>query len=249
MTKKFSIQFSSMAVLILAVFSCRKAELKTTPPTVGESAVAKSSISKPGTVATVNLSITIDDIAPDNSVYAIQSDGGGDYVNGQQGVSAYLDQYGDLQFDTNKSMTRKSGPALRSMLFHFDNPCIECGTSSAGANITNPYGNYRMVTAGDNNTSNYFQNILVGTTVQRRLGGGFASQISSTTDWTFTFRYNQPTNTIMDVVNVYRPDNGHWIITGNVTRTNPALPVGALNNNGVLSYYYLPFHLTLTAIP
>lgn len=240
MTKQSSFpayQFLSLAVLLLSLFSCKKAELNTSFSGTQDVINAKSATSKPGTVSQVNLSITIGDNAGDK----ITSDGLGPYVNGQAGVSAYLDQYGCLQFKTNSAMSRRSGPAQRIIHFTFDDPCLECPNSGTGSAIVNDYGNYKMVTADD------IKSIPIGSQVERRLGGGFASQVSSTTDWNFTFRYNQPDNMIMDDVIVSHDDDSHWTITGNVTRAN-GLPVAGLNNNGVLSYYYLPFHLTLTAI-
>jgi len=49
---------------------------------------------KPGTTSEVFLKLTVNDASGNK----LTSDGGGDYVNGQQGVGAKFDQYGNFIF-------------------------------------------------------------------------------------------------------------------------------------------------------
>jgi hypothetical protein len=227
---------ASTLALTLACTSCQKVDV---PPAAdggkGQALIEKAAGNKPGTVPPVNLRVTISDDAGNK----IKSDGNGDYTNGLDGVSAYLDQYGNLQFDSNSGMSRRSGPALRQLNFYFDSPITGY---SATIPATNPNGNYRMVTWLYGQMP--IQALSVGgTETGIGLGGGFSSQVSSSTDWNFNLRYGvEQNNATLNFVTVTHPDADHWIMTGEVTS-----PVAALKTNGTLTgYYYLPFSFTFT---
>jgi len=227
---------ASTLALTLACTSCQKVGVRPAADGgKGQALTEKAAANKPGTVTPVNLRVTISDDAGNK----IKSDGNGDYVNGLDGVSAYLDQYGNLQFDSNSGMSRRSGPALRKLNFYFDSPITGY---SATIPATNPNGNYRMVTQIYSQTP--IQSLSIsGSETGIGLGGGFASQVSSSTDWNFNLRYGiEQNNATLNFVAVTHPDADHWIMTGDV-----ATPVGALKTNGALTgYYYLPFSFTFT---
>jgi hypothetical protein len=230
-------QLVAMGFLVLSFFSCRKANVTNTINSDQQliSAAKPTGGTKPGTVPPVNLRVTISDDAANK----IKSDGNGDYENGVDGVSAYFDQYGNLQFDSNSGMSRRSGPAIRKLNFYFDSPITGY---SATIPATNPNGNYRMVTWIYGQTP--MQSLSVGgSETGIGLGGGFTSQISSSTDWNFNLRYGvEQNNATLNFVMVTHPDADHWIMTGDV-----ATPVAALKTNGTLTgYYYLPFSFTFT---
>ena len=73
---------------------------------------------KPGTVPGVSLKMTINDAAGNN----ITSDGGGDYVNGSQSVSAAFDQYGNFIFSCGKGGHGNNTYLIRWMNFNFSQP-------------------------------------------------------------------------------------------------------------------------------
>src|SRR5258707_11284276 len=72
---------------------------------VGVQGMATAWAAKPNTVPEVPLVVTVEGFASDGSPCRICGDGLGDYVDGESGVSARLDQYGSLiiNFDATAS--------------------------------------------------------------------------------------------------------------------------------------------------
>jgi hypothetical protein len=87
---------------------------------VGTESAAFKVTGKPQVWPTIPLSVTVSDVDAFGQPYKIQSDGQGPYVDGTQGVSAYLDGSGNLIFDPGAA-ARKSG-TNRYMRFNFDSP-------------------------------------------------------------------------------------------------------------------------------
>lgn len=73
----------------------------------------------------IPIAVTVDD-ADLAGPYRIRSDGGGEYVNGQQGMTAIIDDVGNLQITpTNGDGTT---PADRSLVFDFSQPASPSNT-------------------------------------------------------------------------------------------------------------------------
>src|SRR6476646_929411 len=64
---------------------------------------------KPGTTPPVALTVTVHDTDSTGTLCQICSDGGGAYVDGTDGVSANIDQYGNIiiNFQTGRNPLRK----------------------------------------------------------------------------------------------------------------------------------------------
>jgi len=81
--------------------------------------------------------------------YKIQSDGRGDYVDGQQGMTAWIDQFGNLQISPNNGQA--TTPALRQLTFNFSVPADPLNTYQPDVLgqtnfkiLSNDYGNPRI---------------------------------------------------------------------------------------------------------
>jgi hypothetical protein len=223
--------FVSALLLPFVITSCQKNAPDVLPDNTND--VTSSANARRTGLSPVALILTVNN----TTGYKITSDGGGDYVNGLQNVSASFDQYGNLQFDTNPGINNKTKPnAVRWMNFTFDTPTSGYSVVYPANITTHPKGNYRMVTV----TQTPAQSMLNNTFQTIRLGGGFAD--GSSTDWNFSFQYNNVANT--SYATLTRIDNNTWTITG---ATNP--PIARLISNGaVIGFYYLPFSFTLTKL-
>lgn len=223
----------SALLLPFAIISCQKQAPDVLPDNKTDVTTATNAL-RTG-LSPIYLKVTVSDV----SGYKITSDGGGDYINGFQNVSANFDQYGNLQFDTNPGINNKTKPnAVRWMNFSFDSPVSGPSPTYPANIITNPKGNYRIVTQNDGQTPP--QSMTPTTSETIKLGGGFAD--GSSTDWNFSFHYNNVGST--SYVILTRIDSNTWTITG---ATNP--PVARLISNGaVIGFYNLPFSLTLTKL-
>ncbi len=60
---------------------------------------------KPGTHTPVPLRVTVDSVDSMGHLYGISADGAGDYVDGEKGVKATIDQYGNLIIDFQTTRT------------------------------------------------------------------------------------------------------------------------------------------------
>jgi hypothetical protein len=85
---------------------------------------------KPSNTAEVRLEVTVSDRGSDGD-YRIESDGFGAYVDGQNGVAARLDQYGNLiiNFQSSRKGTRRVS---------FDYSCAYDGTPQCGTQPLDP---------------------------------------------------------------------------------------------------------------
>jgi hypothetical protein len=69
---------------------------------------------KPGTYPPVPLKVTVQAVDSSFNPCAICSDGGGDYIDGQEGVKATIDQYGDIIIDFQTTRTK-----IRGLQYHY----------------------------------------------------------------------------------------------------------------------------------
>lgn len=199
------------------------------------------SAAKPVITPTYYLRITFKDdfLSTDGTTpVKIKSDNGSPYTHGVGNVKAYFDSYGNLQFDTNPSARRIAPSPGRGLNFTFDDPVAGSVATTMASSTT---GNYRMVSQNDGQTP--AQNMLVGDTYSQRikLGGGFSE--NSTTDWNFSFAYNNVPNT--SFAKITRTSATTWKING-----YDAKPVCRILSNGsVVGYYYTPFEFDLEKLP
>jgi hypothetical protein len=64
---------------------------------------------KPGTYTPVPLIVTVHPVDSANNLCAICDDGGGPYIDGQEGVKATIDQWGDIIIDFQTTRTKIRG--------------------------------------------------------------------------------------------------------------------------------------------
>jgi hypothetical protein len=102
----------------------------------------------------IPIAVTVDD-AGALGASRIRSDGLGDYVDGQQGMQAVIDQYGNLQISPNNGQA--TTPAQRSLVFDFSVPADPLNTYSPDVSgqtnfkiLSNDYGNPRIQDLGVN---------------------------------------------------------------------------------------------------
>jgi hypothetical protein len=235
-TNAFQLIMTASLVIFTGI-SCKKTANEVIPDNSND-ASSSAQYRRTG-LSAVPLKVTIAGTDNFGNTNKITSDGNGDYVNGLQNVSASFDQNGNLQFDTNPGINNRTKPnALRWINFVFDSP-LPGYTAATPANITtNPKGSYRMVSQIDAQIP--AQSMSPGSSETIKLGGGFTA--GTTTDWNFSFHYNNVENT--SYATLSRINSNTWTITG---ATNP--PIARLISNGVvIGFYNLPFSLTLTAL-
>ena len=234
-------------LLTLAIASCTK---KSINPglTSGSDEVAVAEASKPGSLPTISLRVTVNDATGNN----ITSDGGGDYINGTQNVQAIIDQYGTFVFNT-LSASNPNILATRWVIYNFNNPVDPANTYRPSPSITK---NYHFSTGGSSFGTNPFiplQNLGVNgnpATECIYMGNGISN---STTTWKVSFHKG-----LEDVANsptafavVTRVNTTQWTITPMGT-CSPNSNVAALRNNAdntLYGYYNIPFSFTLTKLP
>ncbi len=92
------------------------------PATAPEETVASTespSLAKAPPAASTPLVVTVEDTGPQGA-YRIQSDGLGDYVHGSLGMTAEIDQYGNLQISPNNLSAPT--PPQRTLRFDYSAP-------------------------------------------------------------------------------------------------------------------------------
>jgi hypothetical protein len=101
----------------------------------------------------IPIGVTVEDAGP-LGANRIRSDGLGEYVDGQQGMTAWIDQFGNLQISPNNGTTM---PAQRSLVFDFSVPADPLNTYRPDVSgqinfkiLSNDYGNPRIQDLGLN---------------------------------------------------------------------------------------------------
>ena len=232
--------------LFLAIcFSFMACQKQTSDPGASvlaeEIATAKAG-SKPGTFPEVLVKVTVND-AGNN----VTSDGGGDYENGLEAVSAKIDQYGNFIFSCGKTGRGPGAIQVRWLNYDFSSPMpgYSARPSERGAYIAT------IKSSVASSTFIPLQNLEVGSTECITMAMGLYTLADGVVNF-----HRQPTedNTTTPTAYVYvtRDSETQWTITpvpplsgGCSTISN----VAALRINTVLAgYYNMPFSITLTKL-
>ena len=194
---------------------------------------------RPGTSTEVRLNVTITDFTS-----GLESDGLGTYYDGIDKVTAYLSQYGALQFDTDIGLTNQ---AKRHVHWHFSGYDPVPGWLETRNN--------KIITASPINIQDLGIN---GNPLSEciSLGAGFfgsttvtkgGKTTTTTTNWNPSFRYGAEANLTGTayVTVATNAAGGPWVMTpGCGTGTGD---VASLRNDGALKgYFSMPFQITLT---
>ena len=198
--------------------------------------------SKPGTFPEVLVKLTMND-AGNN----VTSDGGGDYVNGSQAVSAKIDQYGNFIFSCGTSGRGPNAVQVRWLNYNFSNPLPGYSERSS------EHGAYIATIKSAVATTPFIplQNLEVGSTECITMAMGLYTLANGVVNF-----HRQPTedNSTTPTAYVYvtRNSETQWTMTpvpplsgGCSTISN----VASLRTDTELAgYYNMPFSLTLTKL-
>jgi hypothetical protein len=226
---------ASALVFTLAIASCNKksSEFKLA------SSTDEIASAKPATIQTVSLKVTANDAAANN----LTSDGGGDYVNGSQSVSATFDQYGNFIFNCGLGGHGNNTYMIRWFNFDFSQPiqifiAPPVSTSERGLSMTTGFvAAYTFIP---------LQNLAVGQSECVGLTTGISGN-----SWTVNFhRTAEDVSSSPSAYAVFtRINSTQWTVSP-VGSCSPNSNVCALRNGpGTLyGYYNMPFSLTLTKL-
>jgi hypothetical protein len=227
-------------MITFAFIGCKKQTIENRNQQM-EFASAKAEL-KPGTLSEVLVKLTMND-AGNN----VTSDGGGDYINGLQAVSAKIDQSGNFIFSCGKTGRGPSATQVRWLNYNFSDPLP---TYTARASEKGGY----IATIQSSVAPTTFiplQSLSVGSTECITMAMGLFTLADGVVNF-----HRQPTEdnntTPTAYVYVTRISPTQWTMTpvpplagGCSTISN----VGALRINTVLyGYYNMPFSFTLTKL-
>ena len=226
----------NVCVFIFVFTSCKKQT--TEVAATGEEIATAKAGSKPNTFPMVYLQLTARDALGDK----LTSDGGSNYTNGSQAVSAKFDQYGNFIFSCGTSGHGPSATLVRWMNINFDSPI--------DVFINPPITGNDKITAITTISVAAFtfiplQDLAVGQSECVGLTGGSAAE------WVMNFH-----RTAEDVANspsayavFTRINSTQWTVTP-AGSCSPNSNVCALRDGpGVLyGYYNMPFSFTLTKL-
>jgi hypothetical protein len=240
MTRSLTVMAASTLLLGTA---CAEPDRSATAP----NGAAAPWLAKAGT--STRLAVTVTDSGPGTEWHGIRSDGGGDYVDGQQGITAVIDGYGNLLFSELLATT----PA-RTLTFDFSFPI-------------DPSNTYRPDVAGQQRfqlTTN--PNGVAGTPKISDLGvngnPSFACYNTAIAHRTGTARYEAYFNTNHDPqstrVLITRTGSDTWTLVANDARCGLNADWAALHSEDLTTrkaaplvfrgYYRLPFSMQLRSL-
>ena len=233
--------FLHILIICFAFAACQKQTTDTISSVSEETATAKAG-SKPGTFPEVLVKLTVNDAGA-----RVTSDGGGDYVNGQQAVSARIDQYGNLIFSCGTSGRGPNAVQVRWLSYDFGDPQpgYSARSSERGAYIATIKSSVAPTTFTP------LQNLEVGATECVTMAMGLFTLANGVVNF-----HRQPTEdngtTPTAYVYVTRNSETQWTMTpvpplsgGCSTISN----VAALRvNTNLVGYYNMPFSFTLTKL-
>jgi hypothetical protein len=229
-------------IITFAFAACQKQTSDPVSSAISEEMATAKTGSKPGTVQEVLVKVTVNDVGN-----KVNSDGGGDYVNGSQAVSARIDQYGNLIFSCGTSGRGPTATQVRWLNYDFSDPLpgYSARASERGAYIAT------IKSSVASSTFIPLQNLEVGTTECMTMAMG----LYTLTEGVVNF-HRQPTedNSTTPTAYVYATRNSEtqWTMTpvpplsgGCSTISN----VAALRvSTELVGYYNMPFNLTLTKL-
>ena len=227
-TNAFKLSIST-CLLILAIASCTKksAELKLA------SSTDEIASAKPGSVPEVLLKMTVNDAVGNN----ITSDGGGDYVTGNQGTSIKFDQWGNLILNAGKTGRGNNQVQVRWLNVNFSDSIVVYIPPPITGNdkITD------MVTGSTPGFTIPLQNLTIGQSECVRFGGG------SGNNWNVHF-HGDLDGSLSAYAVFTRINATQWTVTP-AGSCSPYSNVCEVRAAGTLyGYWNMPFSFTLTKL-
>ncbi len=234
--KKAIFPHASGLILLFFAFTACKKQISDVNLSAATDEVA---LARPNTIPVVNLKMTVNDA----SGYNITSDGGNDYVNGSQKVSASFDQYGNFIFNCGLGGHGNNTYMIRWFNFNFSQPIQifitpPVSSSERGLGITTgSVAGYTFIP---------LQNLTVGQSECVGLTTGISGN-----PWTVNF--HRATEDVSSSPSAYavvtRTSLTQWTVTP-AGSCSPNSNVCALRNGpGTLyGYYNMPFSFTLTKL-
>jgi hypothetical protein len=224
--------------LVALVAACADTPRSPIEPMLAPSA---PTLGKTPTYTPVSLRVTMAAVQPDGvTPYRVRGDGGGDYLDGAQNVSATIDQYGNFIFDNRAVIGR--GVQRRVTLDLSD--ALQVVGQPTTADPATPVHFATFPVQGSP-----LQNLATGTSVCVQLGGGFTATDGAS--WHVSFRRGEedaPTSPTAFVV-VTRASATIWKISPSQSCGALSADVGAVRDASSLALegdYHLPFVFTLT---
>jgi hypothetical protein len=235
-----SVLFLNALIITLAFIGCKKQTIENSNPQ--EEFASVKAESKPGTLAEVLVRLTMND-AGNN----VTSDGGGDYINGLQAVSARIDQYGNFIFSCGKTGHGPSATQVRWLNYNFNDPLP---TYSARASEKGAY----IATIKSSVAPTTFiplQSLSVGSTECITMAMGLFTLADGVVNF-----HRQPTEdnntTPTAYVYVTRTNLTQWTMTPVPPLTGGCSSISNVaslrTNTNLVGYYNLPFSFTLTKL-
>lgn len=239
---KLSTLVMNVLLLTFMIISCTKKTTELSQTAGSEEFATAKAGSKPGTFPEVLVKVTVSDAGN-----KVTGDGGGDYTNGLQAVSAKIDQYGNFIFSCGTSGRGPNATQVRWLNYDFSDPLA--GSSPR----TNERGAY-IATLKSSIVSSPFiplQNLEVGSTECITMAMGLYTLVNGVVNF-----HRQPTEdnstTPTAFVYVTRNSETQWTMT-----PVPPLSGGcsAISNVAALRVntewvgnYNMPFSFTLTKL-
>lgn len=193
-------------------------------------------------------------VSIDNAAAGLNNDGGGDYIDGVDNVSAYLSPYGFLQFNTDPA---KTGAAKRWAKWNVSDPLP--GYDAQYPTWSTSYGNNIVSGISAYGPTPYvnIQDLAPGASECVTLGAGFWNVVTTnrkktTTTWNVSFAYGQeqvsgsPTASALVTANA----DGSWTMVPSSCGSQYSLgeDVASLRKDAAaaaIGYYHVPFRVTL----
>lgn len=233
----------NVLLLTFVLISCTKKASETGQNAISEELATASAGNKPGTVAPVSLTVTVNDASGNK----VSSDGSGPYVNGSAKVSAVIDQYGNFIFSCGSSGRGPNATPDRWLNYDFSDPL-------PGYSVKNSEKGAYIATIKSSVAPTTFiplQNLTVGSTECITMAMGLYTLADGVVNY-----HRQPTedNSTTPTAYVYvtRNSETEWVMTPVPPSSGGCSAisnVAALRISTVLfGYYNIPFSLTLTKL-
>jgi hypothetical protein len=241
-------RFILNAILIgLAFTACKKQTSDTVQSPRSEEIATAAGGSKPISLSTVYLKVTISDATGNK----ITGDGLGDYIHGVDNVRAELDGIGSFQFDAlYQSKPNQTLPLIRWVNFNFNDPI---GTPAPPFTGDQQIGN-RMIT-NSSSLSPYtpIQNMTINQSqcITLAAGSTYMTRTNTPPIWRVNFHgnYEDISASPSAFAIITRISDTQWTITPGNCSISSSTNVGALRNGDILyGYYHMPFSITLTKL-
>lgn len=234
-------------LLTVAIASCTKKSSEVTPTPVSDDEVAMVQKGKPGTPPVVSLRVTVNNSTGNNitSDGNIAPDNTGDYISGQQNVSATFDQAGNFIFNAVASGNPNASPT-RWLTLNLNQEIT----------ATSPYSGIYKATYISTGKSSLFttytplQNMTYSP-VQQVQCIGFSTGPTGPNAPAATVNFHRAgedvINSSSSFVEIKRISLTQWTMTPLSNCSNISNTAALRSGATVYGYYNIPFFFTLTS--